>query len=102
MENNDMEKRPVRIPLTNLVDWRRYRGLTQEQLAAKSELTRLTIYNLETGKVQANPVTVGKVARGLGISIEQLLAGPTASSSAAAGTSLEQGEKDGKDRRAVA
>ncbi len=89
-----MERRSVRVPLTNLLDWRSHRGLTQEQLAAKSGLTRLTIYNLETGRARANPVTLGKLARGLGVSIPQLLAGPAA-------YEAEQ-QQDSKEGRAAA
>jgi transcriptional regulator with XRE-family HTH domain len=66
----------TRYPLLHLRTWREYREISQAQLAEKSGVGRTTIARLETGKHEANGVTVAKLARGLEISREELLDAP--------------------------
>ena len=48
-------------------------GLTQETLAAKSGVSRVTIARLEAGEQDPHYETLLALARGLGVSLETLL-----------------------------
>lgn len=50
-------------------------GLTQEQLAEKSELTTQAISYFESGKRAMRPENLMKIATGLGVSTDYLLTG---------------------------
>lgn len=62
-----------RVALPYLVTWRTKQFKTQRMLAANSGVSASAINALERGKQQANYATVGKLARGLGITPEQLV-----------------------------
>jgi DNA-binding XRE family transcriptional regulator len=56
------------FPLPGLYYWRRQRGLTQAELAAKAELAFATVNRLESGQTTAYEDTVYKLAEALGVS----------------------------------
>lgn len=66
-------KIPSRAELEHLRSWRAYRELSMEKLAEIAGITSAAISRLENGLARANPVTVFKLARALGISRRQLL-----------------------------
>lgn len=54
--------------------WRHYRILSQPELAELAGLTRAAVSKLETQRdATAKPETIGKLAKALGISREQLV-----------------------------
>ena len=61
--------------LPYLADLRRTRGLTQDRLSVLSGVSRESIYRLEGGKRGAMPDTLGKLARALWVSPEDLIYG---------------------------
>jgi transcriptional regulator with XRE-family HTH domain len=61
--------------LPHLQAIRRSRYLTQERLSALSGVSRESIYRLEGGKRGAMPHTLGKLARALWVSPEDLIYG---------------------------
>ena len=63
----------LKYSLPHLREWRAQRVLTQRELAERSGVDRIAILRLETGKTQAIPATVAKLAKALGISREQLV-----------------------------
>src|SRR5512132_583568 len=62
----------------NLVSLRRARSQTQEALAKASSVPRSTIANLESGDGNPSLAVLVKVARALGVPIDELLASPRA------------------------
>jgi transcriptional regulator with XRE-family HTH domain len=60
---------------SNLRRYRKAAKLTQEQLAAKSELHPTEISRLERGVRNPRLATIVRLARGLGVGAEQLVAG---------------------------
>lgn len=54
-----------------LREWRADKGLTQEQLAERADVTRGTVMRAESGKA-VNVVTLAKLAKALGISVHEL------------------------------
>jgi len=54
---------------------RRERSLTQEQLADRIELAADTIRTIEQGRRWARLTTLHKLAKGLGVSIDELFKG---------------------------
>ena len=67
------EETTGRVSLPYLRRWRRKRFKTLRTLEVDSGVSRNTIINLELGRRQANYDTLGKLARGLGITPEQLV-----------------------------
>lgn len=63
----------TRVGLEHLRTWRVWKGLSQAELATLAGVAKATITNLETGKTTANFATVGKVAKALDLTREQLL-----------------------------
>lgn len=63
----------TRYRLMRLRAWREYQLLTQGKLAQAAGVGKSTVIRLESGKNEANGITVEKLARGLGITREQLL-----------------------------
>lgn len=61
-----------RIALPYLRAWRNARFLTMRDLASVSKVGTRTINELEHGRRQANFATVGRLARALGLTPEQL------------------------------
>ena len=62
------------VKLTRLKDVRQRKALTQQQLAEKAGVNRVTIARIEGGKDEPFPTTVRKVADALGVEPEELLA----------------------------
>jgi DNA-binding XRE family transcriptional regulator len=60
---------------SNLRRYRKAAKLTQEQLAAKTELHPTEISRLERGVRNPRLATIVRLARGLGVGAEQLVAG---------------------------
>ena len=63
------------MPLPHLRALRERNELTQVQLAERAGVGKSTIVRIEKGKQNANGVTVVKLARALGVTREELLAG---------------------------
>jgi transcriptional regulator with XRE-family HTH domain len=61
------------VRLTRLKDVRQRKALTQQQLADRAGVNRVTIARIEGGKDQPFPTTVRKVADALGVEPEELL-----------------------------
>lgn len=70
-----VEPREARVTLPHLRAWRLYRLLSQRDLAAKSDVGASTIIRIEAGG-RANSLTVHRLARGLGVSADELLQAP--------------------------
>ena len=69
------------VKLTRLKDVRQRKALTQQQLAERAGVNRVTIARIEGGKDEPFPTTVRKVADALGVEPEELLE-PVAESAA--------------------
>ena len=65
------------VKLTRLKDVRQRKALTQQQLADRAGVNRVTIARIEGGKDEPFPTTVRKVADALGVEPEDLLDPPT-------------------------
>ncbi len=61
--------------MERLKELRRRRVLTMEELADKAGVGRGTIWRLEHGVMGAQPRTVRKLAKALGVEPEELIAG---------------------------
>ncbi len=61
------------VKLTRLRDVRQRKALTQQQLAERAGVNRVTIARIEGGKDEPFPTTVRKVADALGVEPEDLL-----------------------------
>lgn len=59
---------------SQLVHYRRKKGLSQEQLAAVSGVSSRTIQRIESGKVEAHPATLKMLADALDVNTEELIA----------------------------
>lgn len=55
--------------------WRDLRGLTQAELAAASDVNRVQITDIEAGRKRGSVETVARLARALGIDMEDLVVG---------------------------
>ena len=63
----------VMVKLTRLKDVRQRKALTQQQLADRAGVNRVTIARIEGGKDEPFPTTVRKVADALGVEPAELL-----------------------------
>jgi len=54
--------------------WRKYRGLSQQALAEKVNVTQAYIAQIETGKKEGGVKTLKKLANALSISLDDLIA----------------------------
>lgn len=61
--------------MQKLRELRRRRVLTLEELAQKAGVGRNTVWRLEHGVMGAQPRTIRKLARALGVEPEELVAG---------------------------
>jgi transcriptional regulator with XRE-family HTH domain len=61
------------VVLGNLRWYREQEALTQQELAKKAGVTRLTVMLLEQGKQQPRPATTRKLARALGVKPADLM-----------------------------
>lgn len=57
----------------NILNLRKKKGLTQEELSEKIDVTRQTISNWELGETNPNPEQLKKLSKELNISIDELL-----------------------------
>jgi transcriptional regulator with XRE-family HTH domain len=64
------------VKLTRLKEVRQRKALTQQQLAEKAGVNRVTIARIEGGKDEPFPTTLRKVADALGVEPDELLAPP--------------------------
>lgn len=88
-----------RVALPYLAAWRRKRFITQRGLADASGVSGNAINALEQGYRQANYATLGKLARALGITPEQLAnSNPFASEQ---GTKQEEEQDRGQEKGAA-
>lgn len=53
--------------------WREYRGMTAVQLAKKADITRPYLTQVENGKRDGTVQTLRRIAKALGVSIEDLI-----------------------------
>ena len=56
-----------------ILKYRKNKGLSQEELGEKVDVTRQTISNWELGETQPNPEQLKKLSKELGVSIDELL-----------------------------
>ncbi len=54
--------------------WRKYRGMTQQQVAKKAGISKPYLSQLESGQRRGTTEVLGAVARALGVSLEDLVA----------------------------
>ena len=54
--------------------WREHRGLTQKALAAQVKMTAAQLSEIENGKKTGSVATLQKLARALGVTIDELVA----------------------------
>jgi transcriptional regulator with XRE-family HTH domain len=64
----------MEVDAVKLRDLRRRRVLTLEELAQKAGVGRNTVWRLEHGVMGAQPRTIRKLARALGVEPEELVA----------------------------
>jgi transcriptional regulator with XRE-family HTH domain len=64
------------VDLQTLKDLRSERGLSLSDLAARSGLSKSTLWQLERGRNSPTARTLERVARGLNCRVEDLLANP--------------------------
>jgi len=53
--------------------WRKHRGLTQDQLAARANVRLSTVSEIETGKAQGKPSIWRAFANVLNVSVDDIL-----------------------------
>ena len=56
-----------------IVELRRKRGMTQETLAAKASIHRVSMVNIERGRKQPTLDTLDRIARALGVTLVDLV-----------------------------
>lgn len=61
------------VTLGNLRYYRDLQALTQQELAKRAGVTRLTVMLLEQGKQQPRPATTRKLAKALGVKPADLM-----------------------------
>lgn len=66
----------AKVIANNIKMLRNARALTQEALAAQSEVPRSTLATLEIGEVSPSIDTLVKVSQALGVSVDELIARP--------------------------
>lgn len=86
----------ARVALLHLRSWRAHRMLTLVQLGEAAGLSKMALQRLETGQAQANPLTVVKLARALGITKKQLIEEEPPEETRDDHQHVEVGQKDGR------
>lgn len=69
------EMRDLLAAPTPLAFWRRKKGVSQAMLATSAGIAQNYLSGLETGKRQGSPAQWLKIARSLGIPLEELIGG---------------------------
>jgi len=64
---------PVERVAMRVKEWRERRGLTQEQLAAKADISRGYLARLETARQDPKLSTLEKIAKALRVKVAALL-----------------------------
>jgi transcriptional regulator with XRE-family HTH domain len=67
---------PIELQVTmriQLKEWREKRGLSLRALAAKSGIHHMSLFRLESGKLDPQLSTLLKLCRALGITLHQLV-----------------------------
>lgn len=68
-----MEKQEINIRFGNRMRvLRAHYGISQEELALKSELNRTYIGDIERGEKTPSLITLSKIANGLGITLKEM------------------------------
>ena len=67
------EMRALLAAPTPLAFWRRKRGFTQRDLAAKAEIPQGCLSQLEAGRTRGTPDTLKRLAQALGIGLDDLV-----------------------------
>jgi transcriptional regulator with XRE-family HTH domain len=65
----------MEVDMEKLRELRRRRVLTLEELAEKADVGRNTVWRLEHGVMGAQPRTIRKLAKALGVEAEELVKG---------------------------
>jgi transcriptional regulator with XRE-family HTH domain len=73
MKRKDRQRAPMGVQLPQLRAWRLYKLMSMRALSEASGVSTNTINNVETQQGYARFETVGKLAKGLGISPETLV-----------------------------
>lgn len=55
-----------------IAELRRSKGMTQERLAANAEIDRVALANIETGKRRPTVTTIYRLARAIGVKVDDL------------------------------
>lgn len=63
----------IRDDMTPFRAWREYLGLTQAEVAERADMTQAALSQIESGEHKARKATREKLARAMGISVEQLM-----------------------------
>jgi len=63
----------IRDDMTPFRAWREYLGLTQTEVAERADMTQAALSQIESGEHKARKATREKLARAMGISVEQLM-----------------------------
>ena len=73
-----MEKIGSRRPRWFIREWREYRGLTQEQVAARAEMTKSAISMFESGKKRLNDDHIAALAFAFDVNPAEMMRDPAA------------------------
>ncbi len=57
------------MPVLLLREWRTRRGLTLKELAARADVSYVTISRIETGRMSPTVATLEKLAKALGVGV---------------------------------
>lgn len=76
-EQPGRQRKPRGEALPHLEAWRRQRGFTQAELAARAGITRGTVSRAEAGTVIQYP-SIRQIAEALGLTVAELRAAPKA------------------------
>lgn len=73
--NSNQERKFLLAFGKRIAELRKARGLTQFEFAEELGISRLSLAYFETGKRWPRPVTLQKLAKGLGVSVSDLFKG---------------------------
>lgn len=72
MSNDYKEKQYLDALAKRLSSLRKDKGMTQERLAAESDIDRVAIANIETGKRRPTVTTIYRISAALGVKVEDV------------------------------
>ena len=73
--SNSQESKYLNAFGKRVAEVRKSRGITQEQLAERADLTSLAISFVEQGRRWPRIITVHKIAKALGVQVDELFKG---------------------------